>query len=515
MKKNKNIYISVGALTVIILIILWWHLFPNKKHEDDKDTIKIAVISDIQGFDITSPENTFSTYSNRYLRLVHDTLLEEKEGKIISKLAKLVESDANQNQDKTLLKFELRDDILFHNGENITTDDVIFTIERGHKNKHPQFEEIKAIKRINNIEFEIELKEKTPYWHFTFCNFIRILNKKAVEENEEKGLQIGTGPYKLVEYKSNDEIKMEKFNNYYNKDTIKDSPKTIIFKINKNNDTNLQQVENGSLDACLDYPSHKIQIIKDKLSHSVEVVENKDVSARYLYINKDKTSLETREAISWSLDIEKIISDLEIPAQKLKTFLPETLKGFDNELDAYPTNFLQAKKYVQKLDKTAKKLKIGCITKSEYLFEHKIIEQLRKVGFIIEFAPMDFKALLTEAKKDNSSYNMIFLGENYESKWGHKVLRDYFLTNNNPNNFCHIDNDDKSHIENKLLQVEKETSEEKYTNLLKEISQYIHKEFYVIPLYSYPNYVITSKNIKQGFKSDLFSHFDFTKIIKK
>ncbi|WP_374695350.1 ABC transporter substrate-binding protein [Areca yellow leaf disease phytoplasma] len=105
-----------------------------------------------------------------------------------------------------------------------------------------------------------------------FCNFIRILNKKAVEENEEKGLQIGTGPYKLVEYKSNDEIKMEKFNNYYNKDTIKYSPKTIIFKINKNNDTNLQQVENGSLDACLDYPSHKIQIIKDKLSHSVEVV---------------------------------------------------------------------------------------------------------------------------------------------------------------------------------------------------------------------------------------------------
>ncbi|MGL9687826.1 MAG: hypothetical protein ACQBVK_03525 [Candidatus Phytoplasma sp. TWB_XP] len=129
--------------------------------------------------------------------------------------------------------------------------------------------------------------------------------------------------------------------------------------------------------------------------------------------------------------------------------------------------------------------------------------------------PAEFNTLCVEAAKTNSSYDMIFLGENYESKWGHKVLRDYFLTNNNPNNFCHIDNADKQHIEDKLLQAEKETNEEKYTDLLNEISEYIHNQFYVIPLYSPPSYVITTTNIQQGFNCDRFSRFDFTKIKKE
>ncbi|MGL9687823.1 MAG: hypothetical protein ACQBVK_03510 [Candidatus Phytoplasma sp. TWB_XP] len=66
-------------IIVVLSIALWHHLsHPNPQNNNDKDTIKIAVL-DIQGFDITSPENTFSTYSNRYFRLVHDTLLKEKE----------------------------------------------------------------------------------------------------------------------------------------------------------------------------------------------------------------------------------------------------------------------------------------------------------------------------------------------------------------------------------------------------------------------------------------------------
>ncbi|MGL9687824.1 MAG: ABC transporter substrate-binding protein [Candidatus Phytoplasma sp. TWB_XP] len=132
------------------------------------------------------------------------------------------------NQEKTLLKFRLKD-VYFHNDTKVTIEDIQFTIERGKQNKHPQFEEIKTITKINKTEFEIELKQETPYWHFTFCNFIRILNEKAAKENPNEGLKIGAGPYKLVNYVKGDKIEMELFEKYHNKTTIPGSPRAKSF----------------------------------------------------------------------------------------------------------------------------------------------------------------------------------------------------------------------------------------------------------------------------------------------
>ncbi|MGL9687825.1 MAG: hypothetical protein ACQBVK_03520 [Candidatus Phytoplasma sp. TWB_XP] len=79
----------------------------------------------------------------------------------------------------------------------------------------------------------------------------------------------------------------------------------------------MQEIESGSLDACLlDFPFQKIKDVKINLKNKVKPIENQPITARYIYINKSKNEFEKRQAIAHSLNIDKIMEELELPPEK-------------------------------------------------------------------------------------------------------------------------------------------------------------------------------------------------------
>lgn len=154
----------------------------------------------------------------------------------------LVKYDKNRNivpdvakeftisDDKKTYIFKLRDDVFFHNGEKLTAEDVVFTIQaiQNPEFKSPLSQNFQGVKveKINDFEVKIELSES--YVPFISNLNVGILPKHIWENVEPKNAvltefnlkPIGSGPYKFGSFKKDKgglikSILLEKYEKYH------------------------------------------------------------------------------------------------------------------------------------------------------------------------------------------------------------------------------------------------------------------------------------------------------------
>ncbi|MGL9687820.1 MAG: ABC transporter substrate-binding protein [Candidatus Phytoplasma sp. TWB_XP] len=508
-KKQNTKWFILGFVSVLVACLLGYLVY--KSFQGEKYDVKMASGADIAGLDPTKKEHTQTAVGDRLFRCVHDTLLgvDVKTGQLTNKLAK----SYTKNGDK--VTFELRDDTYFHNGEKVTYEDVEFSVKKGKENKHPQFlNAVKEMKKLENNKFEVTLKNDVVFWDFYFTNLIRILSKKAVEKDGDKGLKVGAGPYKLKQWKQKEFISLELFDKYYDKDFCQKGPKKLLIKVIADQDTVLQELEKGNIDATFNYPSEKINDLKARNPKNLKIVESNSVTTQYCYINKKTTPKNVREAMVKALDVPKYLKDLKLPVTQLESYVPKGLIGYDETLQHHPTDVQGAKNIVNNLTPEQKKLKLVVGQGKPLEVPNKIVEALREVGFTVELKTLEFNTLCTQAGAPDNKINMLFLGESHELLYGHKALEDYFAGEES-DNFCHVDDEDVPYLKNKIETAKTTNDLETFKTAVKEANKYVHDQFYVVPLYSQKNYALTTDKIKQGFEYDLFNRFDVTTIKKE
>lgn len=178
-----------------------------------KDTIVFAQSADATSLDPHEIVNlrSFGVYSNIYEGLV----ALDAEGKVVPALA----TEWEQIDEKSF-RFKLRDDVLFHNGEKLTSEDVKFSFERMINSKivstYVSF--LDSIEVVDELTFIMHCK--IPYSQLMITLTIpccTIVSKKAVEEfGEAYGRNpVGTGPYKFVEWRESESITLTANENYW------------------------------------------------------------------------------------------------------------------------------------------------------------------------------------------------------------------------------------------------------------------------------------------------------------
>ncbi|WP_284928739.1 ABC transporter substrate-binding protein, partial [Candidatus Phytoplasma sp. AldY-WA1] len=497
-KKILTNKIFIISFVIILLSIIIFGIYRFNKAKDDNkeknETINetvIGITTDMIGFNPCDKKNTQSADGDTMFNMMHDKLFVDYKGELKPQLLK----ELPQKEGK-ILKCELKDNIFFHNNKKMTTEDVIFTIRKGKQQQHEQFLQIDDIEKIDDLKFKIKLKEDVLFWHFPFTWFIRIINKEATEKNESEGVKIGAGAYKLTNYIPNKELQLELFDKYHDQDIIKNSPKKIKFKISKDSNTLFQELETKQVNAMLYYPPTEIQNLKDDLKNkkykNIEILEHERATQSYIYFNKQKTNENVRKIIAKSLDIQKIIDELELPGTIAKSAFHNKLIGHNPSINYHQPDIKSAKQEVQRLRPEDKNLKIA-IGKNKTSFHDKIIEQLRYVGFETNLDEPEwntFKANSTKGK--DSPYNFVFSAENFEMKYAHKYIEDYFKTTNNESNSFGIDEADKIHIEDKLTEAKSLTDLTKYESLLKGIEQYLYDKHYLFPLKTEKSFILVN-----------------------
>ncbi|MEG0561552.1 MAG: ABC transporter substrate-binding protein [Cetobacterium sp.] len=372
----------------------------EKIADDTKMVIPIKV-----GFNSIAPDTDVSAATKEVIRNINTGLIKfDPDSKTL--VPALAESYEIKNDGKTYV-FKLKDNIKFHNGKNITSEDVKYSFERvsGINTGKPIVGEwSKNLESVNivddkTVEINIKDKEKSSSDIYNIADVSIIPNK--ISEAELEKTPIGAGPYKFVEYIPGQKIVLEAFENYY---LGAPEIKEVEFKVYKEGAGRLLSFKNGEIDFLPLNSETLKEVQKDK---NIEIVSSLGNDVNILYLNnsfKPFQDKRVKQAIWQGIDIDRIINSLSLPtSEKLYTHMSPYLKEFyEKDLENnYPYNPEKAKELLKEAGYSD--LKFSITTISENTFENDLAlfikEDLSKVGIDVSINPIPWGQYLPEVYK--------------------------------------------------------------------------------------------------------------------
>lgn len=263
-----------------------------------------------------------------------------------------------------------------------------------------------------------------------------------MQDNPAIKAPIGTGPYKFVEYKKDQYVKLVKYDGYH---LGKPHIDTIVYKI-VNQDVAIGQLSSGELDYVNLNPSDVDLVKNDK---NIRIESRPDFGYQYMGINFDNPILKdklVRQAIMYGIDRKSMVDRLlKGYGTVMNSHMPPVLWAYDaSQLNSYNYDQKKAADLLAQAgwkDKNAD----GYLTKDGKVLEftlkyptgNKVREasapliqaNLKDIGIKVNLQQMEFSSLATEVfdKRNMDAWLMgwslsidpdpgaIFLTDN---KWG-------------------------------------------------------------------------------------------------
>lgn len=224
--------------------------------------------------------------------------------------------------DNLTLEFKLRKGVKFHNGEEMTAEDVAFTFgpERFTGEKAPGWPVAKqylgviaGTEIIDDYTIRISSKTPDPLLEQRFANYMsEIISKKgyldAGDWDKWSRNVIATGPYKLVEMKTGEYIKLEAFDGYWGE---KAPAETVTFKVVPEVASRIAGLTTGEYDIVSEIPPDQLNGIDDTKGIEAAGGPIRNIRA----INYDETNARLsdpriRRALNLSIDRQLIVDTL-------------------------------------------------------------------------------------------------------------------------------------------------------------------------------------------------------------
>ena len=305
-----------------------------------KDSIIIGLEDNAQSLD---PQYCGDAFGFAVMINIFDPLFRaDKNGEVYPVLVK----DWNKSEDGKVYTFNLKEGVKFHNGDELKAEDVKYTFERGMESPYSTdlFACIDSVKVISDYSVEVTLKY--PYDAFMsilYQPFACIVSKKIVESSESFDKNpIGTGPYKLVEWKGAESIILAAFEDYHlGEASIKD----VEFRIILDKSTGVIALEKGEIDAYVNIASTDRQAVIDNEAFSF--YEAPSYFCFYLELNNQVepyNDIRVRKAIAYAIDKEAIIESAQDGiAEEAHHPVPKGMVGYTDQVKSYPRDLEKAK----------------------------------------------------------------------------------------------------------------------------------------------------------------------------
>ncbi|MDR1413136.1 MAG: ABC transporter substrate-binding protein, partial [Actinomycetes bacterium] len=232
--------------------------------------------------------------------------------------------------DSTTWVYQIRSNVTFSDGNPMTMDDVLYSLER-HRDEEVgsylawMYDHVESIEKTGDWELTVKLSEPDAFWRYTFATTAGHIVEKSVVEaagNEygsvAKGI-IGTGPYKLEKWYNGQQISFTYDENYWNKE-VEGEPdvKRVVFQIIAEDATRSLALASGQIDLDLAVTVENVEAVKNGDNTSLAEVASGGFS--FVAFNCQKPPFDdvnVRKAIAAAIDMpalqENVLKEYGLP----------------------------------------------------------------------------------------------------------------------------------------------------------------------------------------------------------
>ncbi|MEI2405813.1 ABC transporter substrate-binding protein [Niallia taxi] len=389
----------------------------TKDAVQDGGTLNIAFQSEPTTLD---PQITGNSSVKDATRSIYEKLvILDDSGNVVPDLAEKIDL----SDDKKVYTFQLRKGVKFHNGKEMTADDVEASINRWIK--------LSSLGKTNFIgaevkktdDYSVELHLKTPNVNTLALladpiPAAAVMPKEIIEKAPDEGATeyFGTGPYKVKEWKQNQYLTLEKFADYSSEGReLKKEPHVDEIKISFITDesTRISGLTTGQFDIALGISSDNAQQVEGAQTASIKKAPGGFLGLFYNSQEGFFKELNARKAVNAVINSEDILSSSYGSADFYELTSSIVNKQFPNYYsEAGSAEYNQhdpdkAKEYLKEAGYNGQEIKI--LTSRDYQDQYNtavvVQQELEDIGVKVKLEVYDW-ATFGEKLTDTSSWDL-------------------------------------------------------------------------------------------------------------
>lgn len=329
--------------------------------------------------------------------------------------------------DETTWEFQLQEGVKFHDGEELTAEVVKMNFDRlvDEKIASPRaflFEAVESVEAKDDLTLVIKLEYPyAPLLANLAHSGTGIMSPKIIEEDyaqlEDGGdvdahinkNPIGTGPFKLDEWKAGEEVVISRNDDYWGEKAKLD---TATFKVVSEQSSRVAELETGVAHVADQIGPNNISRV-DK-AEGMSALQEPSTSLSYVGFNMKKEPFDdkkVRQAISMAIDKEEIVSgvynNVGIPA---KGPLAPPVFGYDESVGGLEYDVEKAKELLAEAGyEDGFKTTIWTNDNEQRVDTAVTIQnQLKEIGVDVKIEELEWGAFLD--RTSNGEHDMFVLG---------------------------------------------------------------------------------------------------------
>jgi peptide/nickel transport system substrate-binding protein/oligopeptide transport system substrate-binding protein len=267
------------------------------------------------------------------------------------------------SDDGMVFTFKLRPGVKFHNGREMTADDVKYSIERvlNPETQSPGagfFGSIKTITAVDPLTVKFELsRPDATFLHQMALNFSHVVPKEAVEEHgADFGKNpVGTGAFKMTEWTLGQRVVFERNLDHWNKGLP--HLDKITFEIGQEPTVALLRLQRGEVDVLGDgIPPAQFLQVRDDPQYKDWIVEGGQLHTGYVTMNVKTPpfdNVKVRQAVNHAINKDRIVRVINGRAVPANQPLPPSMPGYDKGYAGYAYDPEKAKALLARVGRDA------------------------------------------------------------------------------------------------------------------------------------------------------------------
>lgn len=391
--------------------------------------------------------------------------------------------------EKTFL-FELREDVTFHNGEPLTAESVVFSIEAildewvwAASAWH-----IESVEKVDDLTVEFTTPNVFPTFPAAIAhNMVAIQHPDRDREANEV---IGTGPYQVDRIESGQVVETSAFENYW-----RGAPATasLDFRIITDANTRTLSLENDEVQVAFEPPRNSVSSLQS--ADATEVTKTQAPHATWIDFNMEDgptDDVALRKALNFAVSqetiVEEVLDGIGQPARG--PIAPSVFWSAHDELPDYGPDIDEARSLVEQSSYDGETLRF-VVDSSEPvngdLMAQVVQQNANEIGVDVEIRVLEPSAY-DEAREQLDGHMFLRFGGT-NSAGADYLLFDFFYSEGCCSYYLQIGEQFDQFVVEGSRTADPETKEEKYV----EAQKLMLEQAAVIPMY-YQEYVVASRS---------------------